>query len=113
MKHELIILKKSQDKRGPSPAVEQYYQKFVDKTVVAIVQSSTTYKHIKKLKRDNFVGMPIEKAFMDITIKQWDSVTANILCHLRSQRETREAFTQAKLFIIAKLAAKKILLEES
>ena len=79
--------------------------KFVDDEVIRIVKTSTTYKHICK-SRDH-------DQFMDVTIKQWDSVTANILCHLKSKYRKQFIFTQAKLFAIAKLAAIKLLKQEN
>jgi len=78
--------------------------KFVDDEVIRIVKTSTTYKHICK-SRDH-------DQFMDVTIKQWDSVTGNILCYLKSKYRKQFVFTQAKLFVIAKLAAVELLKRE-
>lgn len=74
-------------------------EKFVDDEVIRIVRTSTTYKHIIKSK---------EEDFSDITFKQWDCVTANVLCYLRNKYRKEFIFTQADLVKIAKLAAKII-----
>ena len=90
---------------------EQYYSQFVDSEVIRIVKTSTTCKHILRTKQEDYVGLKIEQAFMNITVKQWDCVTANILCYLKFKYKKEDTFTQSKLFIIAKLAAIKILEE--
>lgn len=79
--------------------------KFVDDEVIRIVKTSTTYKHICK-SRDH-------DQFMDVTIKQWDSVTGNILCYLKSKYRKQYIFTQIKLFTIAKLASVELLKREN
>lgn len=79
--------------------------KFVDDEVIRIVKTSTTYKHICRSKDHD--------QFADVTIKQWDSVTANILCYLKSKYRKQFIFTQAKLFIIAKLSAVELLKREN
>lgn len=75
-------------------------QKFVDDEVIRIVKTSTTYKHIRKSKEDNF---------SDITYKQWDSCTASVLCYLKNKYRKQFVFTQADLLKIAKFAAIKLM----
>lgn len=79
--------------------------KFVNDEVIRIVKTSTTYKHICKSKDHD--------QFMDMTIKQWDFVTGNILCYLKNKYRKQFVFTQAKLFVIAKLAAIELLKREN
>lgn len=79
--------------------------RFVDDEVIRIVKTSTTYKHILRSADHN--------QFMDIRIKQWDSVTGNILCYLKSKYRKQYIFTQIKLFTIAKLAAVELLKREN
>jgi hypothetical protein len=81
------------------------FNKFIDDEVIRIVKTSTTYKHICRSKDHD--------KFMDVTIKQWDSVTANILCYLKGKYRKQFIFTQAKLFTIAKLAAVELLKREN
>jgi hypothetical protein len=83
---------------------DQYYSQFVDDEVCNIVRRSTTHKYILRSKD--------AEDFRDITIKQWDTCTANILCYLKGKYRKQEMFTQAKLFTIAKLAAKQILIQQ-
>ncbi len=77
---------------------------FVDDEVIRIVRNLSIYKHIAK-SRDH-------DDFRDIATKQWDAVTASILCYLKGKYRKRFLFTQARLFVIAKLAATQILKSE-
>lgn len=77
---------------------------FVDDEVIRIVRNLSVYKHIVKSGDHD--------DFRDITIKQWDAVTGSILCYLKNKYRKKFLFTQAKLFVIAKLAATQILKNE-
>lgn len=79
--------------------------KFVDDEVIRIVKTSTTYKHICRSKDHD--------QFMDIRIKQWDSVTGSILCYLKNKYRKQYLFMQIELFTIAKLAAVELLKREN
>lgn len=79
--------------------------KFIDEEVLRIVRTSTTYKHFVK-SRDH-------DEFSDVRFKQLDTLTASILCYLKSKHRKKYVFTQTDLNVIAKLAAKDLLIAEN
>jgi hypothetical protein len=79
--------------------------KFIDEEVLRIVRTSTTYKHFVK-SRDH-------DEFTDIKFKQLDTLTASILCYLKNKHRKDRVFTQTDLNVIAKLAARNLLIAEN
>lgn len=77
---------------------------FVDDEVIKIVRNLSIYKHLLRSQDHD--------DFRDITIKQWDATTGSILCYLKNKYRKKFLFTQARLFVIAKLAAIQILKDE-
>jgi hypothetical protein len=81
--------------------IDEIALQFIGEDVIELIERSTSYSKIVRS------ADPIE--FMDLTLIQWDTCTAGVLCLLRGRfREARVVPTQALLIRVCKLAARKV-----
>ena len=81
--------------------LDRIAEQFITEEVISIIESSTTFPKIIRSKDPD--------EFMDISLIQWDTCTANILCVLLKKfREKKVAASQSLLIRICKLSARKI-----
>ena len=73
------------------------------KDICDMVRNSSCWKHILR-SRDH-------ENFADTDSQQWDSLTGNIYALLR--RNGKKFVTQAELLLVAKTAAKQLLIQEN
>jgi hypothetical protein len=95
--HHLIL----EQQKAANDKYDKIAEQFANEEVVELIERSTTYSKIIRAEDP--------EEFMDITLIQWDTCTANILSFLREEfRENKVVPTQSLLIRVCKLAARKI-----
>lgn len=96
-----MIHQVSAHQKAQNDKTDKIAQQFVTEKVIELIELSTTYSKIIKSKDPD--------EFMDVTLAQWDTCTANIFSLLRREfKEKKVAPSQSLLIRICKLAARKI-----
>lgn len=96
-----MIHQVSEYQKTANDKIDKIAQQFVTEEVIELIERSTTYNKIIRSKDPD--------EFMDITLIQWDTCTANILSFLRKDfREKKVTPSQSLLIRICKLSARKI-----
>ena len=91
----------SEQQQKANERIDKLASQFLSEEVAALIQASTTYRRIIRSNDPD--------EFMDITLIQWDTCCASVLCLLREQlKASRVLPSQSLLIRICKLTARRI-----